>query len=66
MLFVVFRHRADAVLGEEFCFIEHSFEDLFQSLSADQCEEESVVFSAVFHTGDVALDYVLLVLDEPV
>lgn len=66
VFFVVFRHRPDAVLGKEFCLVQHTFQNLFEPLSADEGEEESVVFAAVLHAGDVTLDYILLVLDEPV
>ena len=54
------------MLGKKFCFIQHPFQDLLQSVPADQGQKKPVSFTTVLHAGDIPLRNILFVFNKPI
>ena len=56
--------RANTVGCQELILGEHVVHDAAQTLLVDQRKQQAIILSANLHAGDVALRYVLAVLDD--
>lgn len=65
VVFVVLGQRPDTVGTEELIFIQHAFQKLFQSVLADNGQEDTVTFSTLADTVHVAFHDISFVLHEP-
>jgi hypothetical protein len=61
-----FGQRADAVVTEEFVFVEHALEDFLKSVLANDGEEDSITLASSADARHVPLRKIASVLDEPV
>ncbi len=66
VVFVEFRQRSNPVVRQKFSLIEHSFENLFQPLPADQRQKKPVIFATTLHACNVPFGDVIAILYEPI